>query len=390
MQMQVAPRNLVDAAPVPATRRIASLDALRGFNFIWILGGDGVILALAEISSDKGPIVSGIGDFFSTQLTHARWEGFNFFDFVFPLFVFITGVSIVLSLSRLVEREGRLQAHIRVVRRAALLYVLGLILYGGISQHWADIRYGGVLQRIAFCYLFASLLFLNFNVRGLLVAFATLLIGYWALMTFVPVPGIGAGSFAPDANLANWIDAHYLPGRLWDRTRDPEGILSTLPAIGTCLIGVFAGLLLKDERLQATHQSLWLIGAGVAMVVAGHLWALQFPVIKAIWTSSFVLVAGGYSLLLLGMAHQVIDVWGFRRGVTVFTWIGANAITLYFINSVFGFEPFARRFVGGDFGVLIDRLTTPGTGHLATHLLGLFFAVALAGFLYRRKIFLRV
>ena len=129
-----------------------------------------------------------------------------------------------------------------MLRRALLLYGLGLIYYGGISAHWSDIRLVGVLQRIALCYLFASLLFLNLNLRGLLVAFASLLVGYWALMTFVPVPGIGAGSFGPDANLANWIDAHYLPGRLWDKTRDPEGLLSTLPAIGTCLLGVLRRL----------------------------------------------------------------------------------------------------------------------------------------------------
>ena len=241
------------------------------------------------------------------------------------------------------------RAHARVLRRALLLYGLGLIYYGGISQHWADIRYLGVLQRLALCYLFASLLFLNFNLRGMIVAFVSLLLGYWALMTFVPVPGIGAGSFAPDANLANWIDAHYLPGRLWDSTRDPEGMLSTLPAIGTCLLGVFAGLLLKDERFTAQSKSLWLIGAGVALVAAGHLWGLQFPVIKAIWTSSFVLVAGGYSAILLGVWHQIIDVWGIRDWSLIFIWIGANAITLYFLNNVFGFEPFAQRFVGGDF-----------------------------------------
>lgn len=390
MQLQLAPKSLVDATPVPAKRRIASVDALRGFNIFWILGGDGAIWALDDMTADKGSVLSGIGHFLGQQLHHVDWEGFRFYDFIFPLFIFVTGVSIVFSLSHLVEREGLLSAHMRVLRRALLLYGLGLIYYGGISHHWADIRYLGVLQRIAICYLFASLLFLNFNLRGMLAACAALLVGYWALMTFVPVPGIGAGSFAADANLANWLDAHYLPGRLWDKTRDPEGMLSTLPAIGTCLIGVFAGLLLKDERLAPQRKSLWLIGAGVAMVAAGELWGLQFPVIKAIWTSSFVLVAGGYSLMLLGAWHQIIDVWGVRSWSLIFVWIGANAITLYFLNNVFGFEPFALRFVGGDFGVLLDRLTTLGAGRFLAHVLGLAFAVALAGFFYRRKIFLRV
>ena len=388
--LQMVQKEIAAITPVPAPRRIASVDALRGFNIFWIIGADGAILALRDMSAGKGPVVSAIGGFLGTQITHVAWEGFRFYDFVFPLFIFITGVSIVFALSHAVERDGPAHTHIKVLRRALLLYVLGLIYYGGISQHWADIRYVGVLQRIGICYLFASLIFLHFNLRGMIVAFAGLLVGYWALMTFVPVPGVGAGSFAPDANLANWIDANYLPGRLWDGTRDPEGLLSTLPAIGTGLLGVFAGLLLKNEQIAAQTKSLALVGGGAALVALGYLWGLQFPVIKAIWTSSFVLVAGGYSFILLGAWHQIIDVWGFRRWPLMFVWIGANAITLYFLNSVFGFEPFARRLVGGDFGVLLNGLVTPGTGRLATHVVGLAIAVALAAFFYRRKIFLRV
>lgn len=371
-------------------RRVVSVDALRGFNIFWILGGDGVIGALAEMSHGKGPVLSAAGGFLGTQFTHVRWEGFRFYDFIFPLFIFIIGVSIVLSLTTLVEREGYRKAHIRVLRRSLMLYALGLIYYGGIGQHWADIRFLGVLQRIALCYLLASLLFLNLNLRGLVVAFVTLLGGYWALMTFVPVPGIGSGSFAMDANLANWIDAHYLPGRLWDRTRDPEGLLSTLPAIGTCLLGVFAGLLLRDVRLAPQRKSLWLIGAGIALIGAGYLWALQFPIIKAIWTSSFVLVAGGYSAILLGAIHQIVDVWRLKRWAVIFVWIGANAITLYFLENIVSFERLASRFVGGDVASFLDRVVTQGTGRLAVQLLGLAFAVILAGFFYRRKIFLRV
>ena len=233
-------------------------------------------------------------------------------------------------------------------------------------------------------------MFLNFNLRGMIAALVALLVGYWALMTFVPVPGIGTGSFAPDANIANWIDHHYLPGRLWDVTRDPEGMLSTLPAIGTCLLGVFAGLLMRDTRVSAQQKTLWLIAAGCVLLAAGYLWALQFPIVKAIWTSSFVLITAGYSAILLAAMHQIVDVWGWRRWATVFIWIGANAITLYFLNDVLGFEPFAARFVGGDFASLLDRTVTQGTGGFLMHVLGLVFAVMLAGFLYRRKIFLRV
>lgn len=375
---------------VQATRRVVSLDALRGFNFIWILGGEGAILALAEMSKGKDSAVGAVGSFLGTQMTHVAWEGFRFYDLIFPLFIFIMGVAIALSLPRLVEREGKASTHWRVLRRALLLYVLGLIYYGGISQHWNDIRVLGVLQRIALCYLFASLMFLHLDWRGMLAALVALLVGYWALMTFVPLPTVGAGSFAPDANLANWIDANYLPGRLWERTRDPEGLLSTLPALATCLIGVFAGLLLQQDGRSPQRKSLWLIAAGILMIGAGYLWSLQFPIIKAIWTSSFVLVAGGWSAILLGVLHQIVDVWGYKRWATMFVWIGANAILLYFINGIVGFEPVARRLVGGDLARLLDQAVTPGSGRLATHLVGIAFVVALAGYLYHRKIFLRV
>lgn len=372
------------------THRIVSIDALRGFNIFWILGADGAILALAAMTRGKGSVLDAIGALLETQMTHVAWEGFRFYDFIFPLFIFVTGVSIVLSLTRMVAREGKARAHGRVLRRFLLLYVMGLIYYGGVSQHWPDIRLLGVLQRIALCYLFASLLFLNLDRRGLVAALVVLLGGYWMLMTFVPVPGVGAGSYAMDANLANWIDARYLPGRLWDGTRDPEGLLSTLPAIATCLLGLLAGLLMHDERLTPQQKSLRLIAMGVALLAGGYAWSLQFPIIKAIWTSSFVLVAAGYSAILLGAMHQVIDVWGFNRWPTIFVWLGANALTLYFINNIASFERFASRFVGGDVSALLDAVVTPGTGRFVAHALGVCFAIALAGFLYRRRIFLRV
>jgi predicted acyltransferase len=380
----------VEVQPALQTRRVESVDALRGFNFVWILCGDGIMLAIGEMSRGKGPLVGAVGGFLGEQLTHVPWEGLRFYDLVFPLFVFLTGVSIVLSLPRLVEREGRGRAHLRVLRRALILYLLGFIYYGGISEHWEDVRWLGILQRIALCYLFVSLMFLNLDLRGMIAACVALLVGYWALMTFVPVPGIGAGSFAPDANLANWIDAHYLPGHLWDETRDPEGLLSTLPAVASCLLGAFAGLLLRDVRVPAEQKSLWLTGAGVVLLAAGHLWALQFPIIKAIWTSSFVLVTAGWSAILLGAFHQFVDVWGIRRWATMFAWIGTNAITLYMANNLINFAEVAQTLVGGDVAELLDRTVTQGAGNLAVNALGLAFAIAFAGFLYRRKIFIRV
>jgi predicted acyltransferase len=375
---------------VRQTGRIVSVDALRGFAMFWIIGGDAAMISLDQILRDKGPVLSAIGGFLRLQFIHNEWEGVRFYDVIFPLFIFITGTSAALSLPGLAEREGGIEAHISVLRRFLLLFGLGLVVNGGASHNWPDVRLLGVLQRIALCYLFASLLFLNVGLRGLVAALIALLAGYWALMTFIPIPDTGAGSFAPDANLANWLDARYVPGRLFDDTRDPEGLLSTLPAIGTCLLGIFAGMLLRNARASGEQKTVWLIGAGIIMVAAGHLWAIQFPIIKAIWTSTYVLVTGGYAAILLGVTYQIVDLWEFKGWSNVFIWIGANAILLYCISLVLGFDTFALRFVGGDVADFFDRGVAHGTGRLLANATALVFAIFLARFLYRRKIFLRV
>lgn len=382
--------SLAELSQTPQPRRIGSIDALRGINMFWLFGVNGAAAALAQMTSGKGPIVSGVGSFLGGQFVHVSWQGLHFYDLIFPLFIFVTGISIVLSLPRMVERDGEAKAHWRVVRRSLLLFGLGLIASGNIGQQLWDVRWLGVLQRIAICYFFTSVLFLNFNLRGMITAFVGLLIGYWAIMTFVPVPGIGAGSFAADTNLANWIDRNYLPGKLYDFTRDPEGILSTLPAIGTCLLGVFAGLFMRDSQVSPQRKTVWLTAAGCALLAVGYLWALQFPVIKAIWTSSYVLVTGGYSVLLLAALHQIVDVWRLRRWAKVFTWIGANAIALYFLNELLSYQAMASRLVSGNVVNLLDRTVAPGTGNFVIALLALSFALLLARYLYKHKIFVRV
>src|SRR5204863_6152310 len=184
----------------------------------------------------------------------------------------------------------------------------------------------------------------------------------------------------------NYIDFKYLPGRLYDGTWDPEGLLSTLPAIGTCLLGVFAGLLLQNRSATEQKKVLYLFAAGVTAVIAGWLWDRQFPVIKKIWTSSYVLVAGGYSAMLLATFHQMVEIWGWRKWTAMFVWIGANPITLYLLDNIVGFDRFARRFAGGDVKRILESTFGRGTGDLAVALVALAIAVLLAWFLYRRKI----
>jgi predicted acyltransferase len=337
-----------------------SVDALRGFDMFWIAGGETIIHSLRKITNADFVRVLDL------QFAHKSWEGATFYDLIFPLFVFLVGVSLVFSLSRIVDKEGKREAHKRILKRRG-------------------IRLMGVLQRIALCYLVAGLLLCALKPRGIAIVCVALLVGYWALMTFVPVPGVGAGNFQEGTNLANYIDQQYLPLTKYDGDHDPEGLLSTLPAIATCLLGVFAGLLLKNDTIPDQKKAGLLFLSGVAGILAGFLWGVQFPVIKKVWTSSYVLVAGGWSSILLAVFYQIIEIWGFRKWASPFVWIGMNSITIYLVS---GFLAFPLLYMGlltdpmaGIFGVY---------GELVTSLAFVGLILLIAYLLYRRRVFLRV
>lgn len=389
-----------------------SVDALRGFDMLWIIGAEYFVIGLGEMSDMKA------FSFLAGQLRHKDWAGFAFYDLIFPLFVFLVGVSLVFSLSKTIQQAGKAAAYKRIFRRFILLFAIALLYSGGFANEWPNIRLLGVLNRIALCYLFAALVFCHFNWKGMAAICAGLLLGYWGLMSFVPFPDVRPvtatgevsqqmnatnttqlnfasthylkGVFEPGLNLANYIDQKYLPGKKWDKTWDPEGLLSTLPAIATCLLGVFAGLLLQNRKVSEQAKVNWLLGAGALSVAAGFLWGLNFPVIKKIWTSSYVLVATGYSAILLGVFHHMIEVWKLRTWAQVFVWIGANSITIYLADNLIDFYKLAKRFAGGDVKSFFDSTFAQGTGDLVIALVAVGLAVLLAYFLYRRKIFLRL
>ncbi|BET69076.1 DUF5009 domain-containing protein [Opitutales bacterium ASA1] len=365
--------------------RLMSLDALRGFDMLWIVGADEFGKAF------RGMAAPGVEPgLLARQFSHAAWEGFTFYDLVFPLFLFMVGVSIVFSLGRVVAEGGRSAAIVRIVRRSVLLYVLGLIYYGGfVTTADGDFRWVGVLQRIAICYFAASLLFLAFRWRGLVVATVSLLLGYWALLTFVPVPEFGAGDFAEGRNLTNWFDREFLGGYRHHKTHDPEGLLSTLPAIASCLIGVLAGLWIRRPMASERARVSWMAGVGVVLVLLGFAWGSQFPVIKKIWTSSYVLVGGGYSLLALAVFYWIIDVRMWRAWAVPFVWVGTNALTIYLISRFVDFENLARRIAGGPIEEWLDE-RSQGLGYFCVVVLGVVLSVLLCRFLYRRQIFLRL
>jgi predicted acyltransferase len=361
-------------APVQ-TQRLMSVDALRGFDMFWIMGGDMIIRSLPKIYD------STFTRALAAQMEHCEWIGFHFYDLIFPLFVFLVGVSLVFSISRMLECSGRLATLKRIFIRSVVLFLLGILYMGGVANGFKNIYFAGVLHRIAVAYFFTALLFCFFRTRALITLCLSLLIGYWILLTFIAVPGIGAPTLAePGKNLAHYIDDLYLPGRRFEGT-----ILSTMAAVANCLLGVFAGLLLKNAAIPNQKKVYWLLATGVLSLALGFIWSLQFPIIKLLWTSTYVLVACGFSAILLAVFIQMIDIWDFRRWAQPFVWLGMNAITIYIIANIVGFHRLALRFVGGDIRALIGNFAD-----LAQALIATAFALYVVHFLYRRKIFLRI
>ena len=410
-----APSAGAEAAPAARKPRLMSLDALRGFDMFWILGADGVVSAVSRMT-EAAPVRLLAG-----QVEHSEWAGFTFYDLIFPLFVFITGVSLVFSLGRTLEQHGRAGAVRRILWRATLLFALGLLYNGGLSQPWPAVRLLGVLQRIALAYAAAGLLFCFCRPPLRSAVGVALLVGYWALLTFVPIrdialdrnalaarcgtehpaplqvrqlyestPATVTGCYDPGRNLANHLDYRFLPGAKYDTYWDPEGLLSLLPAIATCLLGVMAGGWLRRSDWTDRRKLARLLVAGGLCLVLGHLWGTDFPVIKKIWSSSFVLVAGGWSLLLLGGFYYVVDLRQWRGWCQPFVWIGLNPITLYLATTLVDFGRIAERLAGGSAAAFLDRHLAVGIGNLVLASVTLGLLLLLARFLHRRQIYLRV
>ena len=369
----------------PKNPRIVSIDALRGFDMFWIMGADTlaaklVALVPASLAGFSTAWIAGLAD----QFEHAEWEGFRFYDLIFPLFLFLVGCSIPLSLGKLDQDKRRM--HGRILRRTLLLVLMGL-LYNGIQNFdWAQLRWMGVLQRIGIGYGIAALLTVHLSTRGLLVVWLAILLGYWGILSWVPVPGGIAGDLSPAGNLSGYFDRTLLPGKILEKYYgygDNEGLLSTIPAVATVLLGVGAGRWLQGT---ATHlqKTSGLMAIGALLVIAGNQWGNYFPVIKNLWTSSFVLVAGGWSLMLLSVFYGLIDGLGWKRWAWIWVAIGANAITIYLLQRIVPFPSISKFFfqgianLAGDHGTIVLL-----AGALACKCL-------LLAWLYNKRIFLRL
>lgn len=368
-------------------KRLQSLDALRGFDMFWIISGEGIFHGLKEATCVQP--FTGISD----QLHHSVWNGFTFYDLIFPLFIFIAGVSMPYSLGRQLETTGanrlvvKRRIYLSLAKRTVILILLGMMVNGALQfMGYYDTRFASVLGRIALSCFFAALIFINSNVRGQVTWLIALLLGYWTAMMLIPVPGHGAGVLTPEGNLSAYIDRQLLPGKLHRKVYDPEGLFSTIPAIGTALLGVLTGQFLRNERYQGVRKVLVMSLAAFALLLAGLLWSMVFPINKTMWTSSFVLYAGGWSLLLFALFYWIIDVRGFKVWSMPFVWIGMNSILIYVAaHGLVNFE-YMSDFI---FGGLYRK--TPEVWHKPLMWMGVaLIQIGLLYFLYRKKWFLKI
>lgn len=389
-----------------ASNRLLSLDALRGFDMFWIVSGEGIFHGLAAAVKNKYGLIQDKTNwqiatteqlsFFerilvgiSNQLHHTVWNGFTFYDLIFPLFIFIAGVSMPFSYSKQLSggADAKKKIYRSLIKRTFILLLLGMIVNGLLQfKPYDETRFASVLGRIALSCFFAAIIYLNASFRWRIAWTVFLLLGYWLMLLFVPVHGFGAGDLTAEGNFAAYIDRLFLPGKLHRTVYDPEGVLTTIPSIATALLGVFTGEFLRLQQPAKQKKTLYLVIAGAALVFTGWLWSFVFPINKNLWTSSFVLYTGGWSLLLLALFYFVIDVVGFKTWSMPFVWLGCNSILIYMAaHGVVNFLS-TSEFV---FGGIIKQFSPQWNEALLWTGVTLIQLAALY-FLYKRKLFLKL
>ncbi len=358
--------------------RIMSIDALRGFDMFWIIGGWSIFRGLHEKFDNSTT------QWLSQQMSHVKWEGFRPWDLIMPLFLFVVGVVMPFAFKKRLERgDSKKRLYFHIIMRTVILFVLGMIAQGRLLTY--DLSklhiYSNTLQAIAAGYLISAIIILNLRLVWQIVTTVALLLLFWALMMLVPVPGHGAGMLEPKVNLAIYLDEVIL-GTFRDGTTY-SWILSSMTFACTVMLGVFAGHVLRSQKTSRT-KVLWLVGMGVGSLALGWIWGIWFPVIKHLWTSSFVLFSAGICLLLLALFYLVIDVWGFKKWAFGFVVIGMNAIAVYMATHVFNFRHIGDIFVNG-----LDKWCGQWSGFI--HAVAAFAVIWLIlWWMYRKKSFIKI
>lgn len=361
--------------------RLLSLDTLRGFDMAMLVGGAGIIIALSKLTGWSWM------EAVATQMHHVKWEGFRFYDLIFPLFMFISGVAIPYAINSKVEKGVAKSILFRkIFIRLLALIGFGFLYNGLLSRGFSNFRYVSVLSQIGFGYFFAALICLySRNIKGTIYWLLGIMGGVAILQLFVPVPGHGAGTFEPGTSINAWLDQLLIPGRLHGEVFDPEGVLCIVSAVTITLMGALAGYIIRSGKSAPAKKALYIAIAGAGAIVIAQILSPFYPIIKAMWTVSYVLKAGGVSALMLALFYYVIDVKGSKNWTLFFRVFGMNSITIYMADRIIDFHGISRFFMGWT-SVHINEQW--GTLFIAIGVLIIQWALML--FLYRKKIFLRV
>lgn len=362
-------------------KRLMSLDTLRGFDMFFIMGGDALFLCLGTLL--PGTFLEVWGG----QMMHVDWHGFAFEDLIFPLFLFLAGVSFPFSLAKQRNNgSGNIAVSLRIIRRGIILILLGMIYNGLLQFDFENIRYASVLGRIGSAWMFAALLYVWVGRKWSACLSLFLLFAYWLLLRFVVAPdSVGASGYSMEGSIVGYIDRSLLPGRLHLTIHDPEGLLSTLPAIVTALLGMFTGSFVSAKSIGGIRKTVSLIAFAIILVVVGMLWNRVFPINKNLWTSSFVCYAGGLSMALFALFYFVVDVLCWRKWTLFFRVIGMNSITIYLAQQFIDFSKTTNALFGG----VIELF--PEAWHAVLFWVGyILICWLLLYVLYRNKIFLKV
>lgn len=382
--LRIVRHALLTTELMKQNERLLSLDALRGFDMLFIMGFSGLIAAICALWP------SPLTDAVARQMGHVSWNGLTQHDTIFPLFLFIAGVSFPFSLAkqRVVGVSER-RILFKVIRRGVTLVILGMVYNGLLRFDFASLRMASVLGRIGLAWMFAALLYMYCGLRTRIAFAAVVLIGYSLLICLVVAPDAPDGSdpLSVTGNIAGWVDRQWLPGTLACGSFDPEGLLSTLPAIVSALFGMFTGEFLLRKRLSLSggRIALYIALAAAAITVIGIIWNCWIPINKKLWSSSFTCVVTGYSLGLFALFYYLIDVRGWKRWTFFFRVIGLNSITIYLAQRIVGFGGIANFFFGGAASHCPEAIARviSNAGYVAICWLFLYF-------LYRKSTFLKV
>ena len=367
----------------PQSKRLLSLDALRGFDMFWIMGGEGIFIGLAALTG--WPVFKVIAH----NLEHVKWHGFVFYDMIFPLFLFIAGISFPFSYAKRYHgTENRKDLYKHIFKRGLILVLLGIIYNNAVSFDFTHMRYGSVLGHIGLAWMFAALIFVNTSLRSRIIWFWGIIIVYYLLLVLFPATDLGFyDPFSMKGSLVGYVDRMLMPGRLYLGVHDPEGILNTMPAISTALLGMLTGEFLLSTKydLKPMKKVIYMAIAGVVLIIIGQIWNVFFPINKNLWTSSFVCFVGGLSLLLFDLFYWIIDVKDYKKWTKFFVVIGVNPITIYLAHRFIDFE-YTTRFVFGGVMSLFPKEYEMFIGSICYTAIGWVFLY----FLFKKKIFLKV